>query len=984
MRPALLLLSLTCSLAWAQAPLLVVPHKPDPPIAVDGNLAEWAVVPNALEVRGKGHVTWNVLTWQGPDDLGATVRLAWRGEGLYLAADVTDDVLLQQQRDEKLYQGDHLEWFLDLAPDVEPGRHTFGKGQFQFAFSPGNFRTTGDPIADIRPEVYCYQPKGADVSSLKFAALRTPHGWTMEALVPWAVLGVRDPAPNLPLNLEVALSDCDSSEPAQESYMTLGTAEWAYGRQRLQQAVLGDVAGKGSRAPVAVKVADEIIVAPGETREVALPAVTVSAGLEAYLCFKVRLPSEQPAGYNPALRAWLGGIPLGSDRAANRPAQSLRNNGTVHLFITGDGLLYVPYGPDFTATDRDPDYGLQKGVKAHEWELRVTDLLRPQSTLKLLNTTAENVKRDLILGQVELRLKAPPPPPVARRAAPTGPLPVYEPRPDGGPKLGLREAAEARLTVTCGDQAYTVQSRFSTPDGQWVTGSNRYFSFARTAVVARECVLVRDTFRNLTAEPLPLMQRHSIDLRGRVRKTWCAGVSPASGNITMAEPANPTSFATTDRGGVGLMPLNDEFQVHVMNSALDGVLGLGDDTYVLRPGGTYTAEWVVVPVARPDFWDFVNACRRLRKVNFPLTQMFAFLTPTPQMQPLLATRLAEFIGNKSANVVCSGIEYPRYKGRYAHGTVLSELDLSVHARHNDRVRQLCPGVKTEFYYHCYLDVGDEAASKYADCRTLLADGTQATYGQPTDRIFFPTLDNSFGRDMGKIIDLIWEGCKADGVYWDEMAYSRYRYHYGEPWDGCSGDIDPATGKLLRRKASVTLLSQPFVLYHARRIMARGPLLANGAPHTRSLANLHFQTFVETAAISNCLRAILYSPVALGDHISERTETDAYRWMVSALDYGCLYSWYSYQVWAYHETLAKYMFPTTPVELHEGFIIGRERIVTNRSGLFGWGDRSQREVHVFDDEGKEVPGFKAPTVTRNGNTYTELRLAEGCTAAIVRK
>jgi hypothetical protein len=42
------------------------------------------------------------------------------------------------------------------------------------------------------------------------------------------------------------------------------------------------------------------------------------------------------------------------------------------------------------------------------------------------------------------------------------------------------------------------------------------------------------------------------------------------------------------------------------------------------------------------------------------------------------------------------------------------------------------------------------------------------------------------------------------------------------------------------------------------------------------------------------------------------------------------------------------------------------------------------VHAFDDTGREVPDFKAPTVTKNGKTYTELRIAEGWTAAIVRK
>ena len=79
-----------------------------------------------------------------------------------------------------------------------------------------------------------------------------------------------------------------------------------------------------------------------------------------------------------------------------------------------------------------------------------------------------------------------------------------------------------------------------------------------------------------------------------------------------------------------------------------------------------------------------------------------------------------------------------------------------------------------------------------------------------------------------------------------------------------------------------------------------------------------------------------------------------------------------------------MFPITPLELHEGYIVGRERIVTNRSGRFGWGDSSRHEVHVFDDQGREVPGFKAPTVVDSGTTLTELRLPEDYSAAVVRR
>ena len=110
-----------------------------------------------------------------------------------------------------------------------------------------------------------------------------------------------------------------------------------------------------------------------------------------------------------------------------------------------------------------------------------------------------------------------------------------------------------------------------------------------------------------------------------------------------------------------------------------------------------------------------------------------------------------------------------------------------------------------------------------------------------------------------------------------------------------------------------------------------------------------------------------------------------RGRIAALDYGLVYHWYNdlLVVPTYH-TLTRYMYPITPMELHEGYIIGRERIITKKSGLFGWGDSAEHEVHVFDSSGREVPDFKAPLVRRNGKTYSELRLPEGWSAAVVRK
>ena len=89
------------------------------------------------------------------------------------------------------------------------------------------------------------------------------------------------------------------------------------------------------------------------------------------------------------------------------------------------------------------------------------------------------------------------------------------------------------------------------------------------------------------------------------------------------------------------------------------------------------------------------------------------------------------------------------------------------------------------------------------------------------------------------------------------------------------------------------------------------LIVNGAPWTRTLAQCKFPAFTETGSISHCRKMLLHSPIALGDHLTERSQKDAYRVMLRALDYGCLYAWYSSSFPVGYKTLTEHMYPTTP-------------------------------------------------------------------------
>jgi len=978
------LLSLaTGALAQTTNPVFVIPLKPDPPPAVDGQLAEWTSRPGTLVLNRREQATWGGGSWQSPADLSAKLWLAWRADTLYLAASVTDDQLRQSQRGEGIWRGDHVMLFLDVLPDDEPHRDSFGPGQFQIAFTPGNFSRTGDSGVDCPPEIHCYRPGNTRLAGAAIAAAQTPQGYDLEAAIPWPQLGVSAPASGMTLRLEVAVSDTDGAETRQETMMTSSTAKWEITRSRLNAAALGDTSGRAVDSAVGKPLFGELQLKNDESMTNTVTLAAIPADRDLVLALKARMQFNTPAGHTPALQVRVNGRVVTASRLVNKPQFGKANDGRIHPLAAGERFSTF-YAPDFTSADSS-QYGIV-GMKTSEFELRITDLLLAGTNeLVLANAAQASVTQPMIVADGRLLIRAVASGTVAKAGPPAGPLPVFRPGCRHKVDYVLREVPDARLEISFNGEMFALESEFSTPAPAWERGSNPFFKHRRGVEQRGEAIVIRDTFTNLTSENLPIMQRHQAhSVSNRLEHIWLAGISPAGLDGSSGSPENPTTFGTTAKSGLGLLPLNDEFQVHTANFAAAGVLGLADRQFVLCPGASYTAEWALVPVARADYFDFVNAVRRLRDANFTIRDCFAFLRAGPLTQKWTDTEFVNFARFKSVNHLCASIDWPMYEGLYPHGTAFQLIEREHFKSWTARIRRLLPGVRSSVYFHCFIDVVADSPTKFADARVLRSDSSQADYGVPRDKIFFPTTTNAFGRAVAKNVDLILDEIGADGVYWDELEYSAYQYHYGEPWDGCSADIDPRTHRITRLKSSVALLTQDWRVALAKRILARGPLIANGQPHTRTMARLKFPRFVETGSPSHCANAQMHSPIALGDHLTERSEADAYRMMLTALDYGCLYHWYNdMTVIPEYPTLTEHMYPITPLELHEGWIVGKERIITKRSGLFGWGDQSRHEVHAYDENGRELQDFKAPRVRREGANFTELRLAEGCSAVIIR-
>ena len=320
---------------------------------------------------------------------------------------------------------------------------------------------------------------------------------------------------------------------------------------------------------------------------------------------------------------------------------------------------------------------------------------------------------------------------------------------------------------------------------------------------------------------------------------------------------------------------------------------------------------------------------------------------------------------------------------FPHGPFMKTLDQSKVVAMQKAIKAVSPDTLRLQYFNCFnrsTAKQREDPDGWKECQARLPDGRQVTMGA-TLTFYVPTLTNAWGREMDALAEWMLQTIGADGLYWDCYNYSNIT-HYGEPWDGWTGDIDPKTHTLVRKKSSLNLLSWPWREKWTARLLREGrPLVANGNPCLTSEYQYPFPRFVETSSISSLSKTHLFTPIALGDHITERNEVDSYRWMLKALDWGGLYYWYGQK--PTRPAFTAFMFPFTPMELHSGYIIGQERILTNRSGLFGWGDGSGFKAYVFDRVGKLTTKVKVSEVKRDGKTYAEVRIPEGYGVALIR-
>ena len=687
----------------------------------------------------------------------------------------------------------------------------------------------------------------------------------------------------------------------------------------------------------------------------------------------------------------------------------------------GTGGWRVLYAPDFQKA-RHVTYYVGD---PYTLVLDVTDMTNPaaENRLEITNTASQTLAKrtksslDLVIGKLRVRTEPGASPTmiaagalehVINRGEPGAGPAEYEGelQPGGGftiavggtrlrfesafsyPNAGLNRLLAAEADPD-GQPGWRVEASKSVTGGE-VLARGPDYTLRRTVRFTPRKVEIADEITNAHKDArLGLLVKHSLALKqfpdAAVR---LAGNPDVSINDYFA-PANPSVHVVLGDLGLGMICEDDVFrsQARLFFDAQDTTAGLRTEMLCLQPGESYTLRWSVYPVASRDYYDFINLVRQDWGSNYTVEGAWCFFTPDMiiDMPPEELKRNLERLGVKYACSWGGWVDRKADAKRIGFGAGVLEdywADYRNRLRQaTSKLRQARPGIKVLIYYDTQRDTRADAGQRYADSKLTNARGDHLStewggrYSLTWSMV--ATLTNSFGKAMLDVIDTYMDEIGADGLYWDEMENVAYGYPlltYDQP-DGHSCILDPETYTIKQQVGITTLLGEGQRLAVIDKVRARGgTLMGNGPTTTRRLLAKRVQRMVEIQHNDYwCYQGNLDSPLGYASSGMDFGNVTRALEMATLLVGTRL---------DYEHEISRYTFPFTPIELHHGYLLGRERIITMHSGSYGWpGENVSCKLRYFDKDGK-LRNTEAATAGED-DARVKIELGDGEVAILER-
>ena len=535
-------------------------------------------------------------------------------------------------------------------------------------------------------------------------------------------------------------------------------------------------------------------------------------------------------------------------------------------------------------------------------------------------------------------------------------------------------------------------------------------------------VRVFDTIANTSTEPTAVVVNHAVvttrpfsqgDFRigGTDREAIIGGLAQ-----------NPTLFIRQENSSLGFLAEDNVLRRQLEVVRRGNSFSVAARHFGLKPGEKYCMEWTLYPSDSWKYFDFVNRVRRDWDVNFtilgpsvfgdgnvipgrkagiyvfgpwfdyhhdgsqtwdfyrkkvePMLSTLKKEQPGAVLMPLLETNLFTLVKTKlEGGEILPGSD--RKSGKY--GTILNEKQTAV--------------------LNAALGDWSDSVLRTADGR-LVVDTYYPGYKSNKDDLFNLMLylrkGNHRHRHFLKQIDYLMDDVGFTGIYIDQFSlcgrYSRPDAFTYDQWDGRTVDIDES-GRIARTFTDCNLAGAEARADIIRHILDKGGrVVINGhstVRETRALPAFRFAEMdndgVNPLPFMDGKPPIFYhqamghlgSPIILGLRPVRYGEDGKEHWaeiitkgIITALRNGVLYYYYTSTIPATGPGAGEYgplnhCFPFTPVELHEGWLVGRERTITCVSGVYGWARKRKPKCLLFDLHGREKAGEFALKQTAKG-------------------
>lgn len=503
---------------------------------------------------------------------------------------------------------------------------------------------------------------------------------------------------------------------------------------------------------------------------------------------------------------------------------------------------------------------------------------------------------------------------------------------------------------------------------------------------------------------------------------------------------HPSIYLSQKKSAVGMLAEDNLFRLQLVLASSGSTSQMGTNHFGLRPHAKYTIEWSLYPMKSHDYFDFVNLVRKNWKINFTIPGSFVFggdgkvvpgrdanvvsLGPwyvfatgekyfgddkafMEDLQPKIAMTHkanpdAKIIGMMETNLIpIDRNKIPGNEEILPLGSDGRKAGRGMYGR--EITAEQTQAIKDNPWWDCML--------KTKDGRAII--DSYYTYDKRYFHLMvYPAPGNYQTKFMEKQIDFLMDQVGFGGVYIDQFTLmghnltSHDRCDYSK-WDGHTINLDD-NGNITQMYYDACLEGIPARTEIINHVLSKnGLMVVNGHCVDKETRSLPFVRFAESEwnnwdpiaslneeppTIDSMAKGHLDTPVILGvrpdrfpggkDHFTEIIM----KWAIAGLKNGELYYYYTSELptsgpGAGEYGIINHMFPFTPVELHAGYLIGKERILTAKSGNFLWAHSDKPICRVFDLKGKEVK--PQVQMTRKGNGWNvNLKINDWNMAAVI--